>query len=193
MENNSNHGIKQISSMIFDEQENYLPDFSLEVDEKIKINYRTYAKIITKHCTKLRKGQTVLIMGLYAALPLMKEIDREILNSEAYPVRPLVDFPGRRFLLYSKATDDLLKVTDPIADCFNSKIDVVIYIYDMLYPEELDKIPEEKISINVKAYIETDKIKNKGIEEGTHQEILVGYPFSFNALRNNMSEIDYQN
>jgi len=184
---------KERDSMIFDEQENYLPDFSLEIDDKIKIDYRTYAKIITNHCTKLRKGQTVLISGLYAALPLIKEIYREILNTGAYPVRPIVDFPGRRFLLYNKATDDLLKMTDPMAEFYNSKVDVVISIYDQLYPEELDKIPKERIRINEKAYIETYKIKNKRIKEGKHQEIFIGYPFSFNASRNNMDLIEYQN
>ena len=183
------------SSLIFDKDDNYYHGFDLGVHDKVKIDFRSYAKVVTSYCVDIHEGQTVLIMGLYSALPLIKEIYREILKKEAYPVRPLIDFPGRRFLLYKLGSKDAIKMVDPMAEFFNQKVDVVIQIYNMLYPGELDSIPTETLTVNSQVYDKIDEIKDKLIEEGKHQEVYVGYPFKFNVndLQNPTDILNYQN
>ncbi|MBA7588665.1 hypothetical protein ES708_30730 [subsurface metagenome] len=146
--------------MIFDEHENYLPDFPLEIDTKIQTNYRSYAEIIVKHCVKLQKGQTALITGLYGALPLIKDIYREILFVGGYPVRPLVDFPGRRLLLYRHASESQLAIVDPNVPYANEKIDVVISVFEMAIPGELAEIDQTILQNHGIVYSKVENFKD---------------------------------
>jgi len=117
------------------------------IDKKL---LRNYARILIHYSAAVKPRETVGIYGSELALPLVREIYREVLKAGAYPLVRL-SFDGSDYLFYRYANNWQLDFLPPTAKSAAQKIDVRLVLLSSGNTRRLSRIDPAKMARSSKA------------------------------------------
>ena len=105
-----------------------------------------FAKLLVHFEIDMQKGDNVLVMGPAEAIPLIREIYKEILRGGGHPLQPFIEFPDQKYLFHHEGDESQLKYVDPLELYAIELIDGLIMISSKANSQELANIPQSKIN-----------------------------------------------
>ena len=148
------------------------------------------AKLCVRYSVNLSPKEEVLIQGSELALPLIKEIYKECLLSDAYPlIIPRLDV---EYTFFRYAKKHQLKFVSPFSKFLIENIDVSIAIWSEPNPKRLSNVDPAKIKVNRASRRELTDIFTKRVAEGKLRWTLFPYPINAQAQEASMSLAEYE-
>lgn len=149
------------------------------------------AKVIVQYSTNINEGDEVVINAQISALPLVREIYREVLRVGGYPITLLGDEILEE-IFYKTASTKQLKHITPFHRIVVEKAAVFINILSTLNVRRLNTIDPERIKIYNAARAELLKIFMEREAKGELRWIVVPYPTPSMAQEAGMGTIDFE-
>jgi len=150
-----------------------------------------YAKLIADYCTSIRKFDEVLISGSTEAMPLIRELWREVVIRGAYPRLVIADDMLAE-LFYRYASQELLEYVSPIDRFIAEKITVRISILSPQHTKPLISIDPERVRVRSKANKVFTEIFMKRDAAGDLRWVVAPYPTRALAQEAGMSTIEFE-
>jgi aminopeptidase len=148
------------------------------------------AKLCVHYSAYIKPKEEVLIRGNKLATPLIEEIYKECLLSDAYPmIMPHLDV---EYTFFKCAKNHQLKFVSPFYKFLYEKIDVLISVFCQPNPKGLTNIDPSKIKMAAASRRELAEIFNKRAAEGKLKWTLLPYPITAQAQEANMSLTEYE-
>jgi aminopeptidase len=116
------------------------------------------ARTLVRYSTKVKPKDYVAIFGQPAAVPLAKEVYREVLRAGGYPyfllgsLRSRVELEGLDHILFTEANDDQLQHVSRVERMVREEFDVMIAIYSQSNTRALSTVDPAKQALRAKAY-----------------------------------------
>ena len=148
------------------------------------------AKLCVHYSVDLKSNEKVLIQGSDLTFPLINEIYRECLLSDAYP--RIIANLDIEYTFYKYAKDHQLKFVSPIEKFITENIDVSIRIDCEPNPKRLTSIDPTKIRIHAASRKELSEIFHKRVAEGKLRWTILPYPIDAQAQEASMSMAEYE-
>lgn len=156
------------------------------VDQRIE----KLAKLCVHYSVEIKPKEQVLIRGSELAFPLINEIYKECLLSDAYPlIMPNLDVT---YTFYKYAKEHQLKFVSPLYKFLYENIDVSINVWCQPNPKKLSSIDPSKIRMSAASRRELAEIFNKRAAEGKLKWVLLPYPINAQAQEAAMSLEEYE-
>ena len=149
------------------------------------------ANLCVHYSVNAKPKEKVVIQGNVAAYPLIHEIYKECLLSDAYPM-VLADL-DLDYTYYRYAKEHQLKFVSPFARVVAEQADIRIAIYCEPNPKRLTNIDSAKIKTRTAAGRELSETFYKREAEGKARWTLLPYPVSGQAQEATMSLTEYEN
>jgi aminopeptidase len=148
------------------------------------------ARLCVHYSVAMNPKEKVVIQGSELAFPLINEIFRECLLSDAYPyVKPELDVA---YTFYKHAKEHQLKFVSPFEKFMDENMDVQIRIECQPNPKRLTNIDPSKIQIRRASGRESSEILTKRSSEGKFRSVILPYPISAQAQEAAMSLEEYE-
>jgi len=156
------------------------------VDQRIE----KLAKLCVHYSVKVKPRETVVIHGSVLAFPLMHEIYKECLLTDAYPqVMPISDV---QYIFYTFAKEHQLQFVSPFEKFLMENVDVRIGIFCEPNPKRLTNVDPGKIRMHSAARSELVEILNKREAEGKYRWTGLPYPVNAQAQEAAMALEEYE-
>ncbi len=148
------------------------------------------AKLCVHYSVDVKPKEKVIIRGFGEAFPLINEIYKECLLSDAYPlIIPELDV---EYTFYRYAKEHQLKYASPFEKFRVENMDVSIYVWCELNPKGLTNIDPSKITLHQVSRKEYWEIFTKRHAEGKLKWVLLPYPINAQAQEAAMSLAEYE-
>jgi aminopeptidase len=148
------------------------------------------AELCVHYSVDLKPKEKVIIQGNVLTFPLIKEIYRECLLSDAYPlVLPGFDL---NYIFFKHAKDHQLKYVSPFSRFLVNKIDVSIGVWCRPNPKGLTNIDPSRIKMHGASRREIAETFNKRAAEGKLKWTGLPYPIKAQAQEAAMSLAEYE-
>jgi aminopeptidase len=148
------------------------------------------AKLCVHYSVDVKPKEKVLIQGSELAFPLIKEIYKECLLSDAYPmIIPNLDV---QYTFYKHAKEHQLKFVSPFQKFIIKNINVSIGVWCQPNPKELTNIDPSKIKLHRASGRELMEIFMKRTAEGKLKWTGLPYPINAQAQEAAMSHAEYE-
>ena len=156
------------------------------VDQRIE----KLAKLCVRYSVEVKPKEKVVIQGSALAFPLINEIYRECLLSDAYPyIIPKLDVA---YTFFKHAKEHQLKFVSPFQKFVFENIDVSIGIWCQSNPKRLTNIDPVKIKMRRASRRELTEIFFKRTAEGKLKWTGFPYPINAQAQEASMSLAEYE-
>jgi aminopeptidase len=156
------------------------------VDKKIE----KLAKLSVHYSVDVKAREKVLIQGTEQAFPLINELYKECLLSDAYPtVIPNLEV---QYTFYKHAKEHQLKFVSPLEKFIIENIDVNISIFCEPNPKGLSNINPDRIRMRAASRRELSEIFYKRVAEGKLRWTGLPYPINAQAQEAAMSINEYE-
>ncbi len=149
------------------------------------------ADLVVRYSTEVRKGDFTVITGSYAALPLIKELVRAILENGGNPSVYFLEEEVEE-IFYKYAKDEQLEFVSPLSRLMIEKADVRISVLSSTHTKHLSTVDPEKIRKRMAARRELTEIFMKRDAEGSLRWNVIPYPTKALAQEAEMSLVDYE-
>lgn len=149
------------------------------------------AKLIVNYCIRASEGDEVKISATYEAMPLVRELWRELVRVNAYPILNLVDEVLDE-IFYSYASDGLLKYVSKVDKFIQENINAVISIISYTHTKHLVSIDPEKLRVRSQALRTLSEVFMRRDFEGSLRWVVTIYPTKALAQEAGMSLITYE-
>jgi aminopeptidase len=103
-----------------------------------------FADLLVGYCLEVEPGQTVLVRSTTAAAPLLLELQRAVLERDAWPALR-VELPGQAPAFYAHARDRHLDEPPPLELAEAGRVDALLGIQAPTAARELEGVPPERI------------------------------------------------
>jgi len=148
------------------------------------------ASLCVHYSAYIKPKEEVLIRGSEFAAPLIKEIYKECLLSDAYPmIMPHLDV---EYAFFKYAKEHQLKFVSPFYKFLYEKLDVLISVFCQPNPKGLTNVDPSKIKLTAASRRELAETFNKRAAEGKLKWTLLAYPITAQAQEANMSLAEYE-
>ncbi len=150
------------------------------------------AKLITDYCVDVKPGEEVIINAGIEALPLVRELVKEIVLRGGYPLTINLRDELIDEIFYRYAPDEVLKHVSEIEELIVKKVNVSITILSPSHTKHLTGVEPSKISLRSKARLKLNKIF---LERSAKKELkwtVAPYPTKALAQEAGMSIIEYE-
>jgi aminopeptidase len=104
------------------------------------------AKLVVHYSLDVKNGEMIAMQGSTEAIPLIRELYREILRAGAYP-EVMIQFPGQEYLHVSEASDELLTRESSVERHIIEHCSGLILIQSDINPFETSQLPPGKINL----------------------------------------------
>lgn len=104
------------------------------------------AQLVIHYSLEVKKGQMVAIQGSTEAIPVIRELYREILRAGAFPEVAL-QFPGQEYITVSESTDEQLTHESALERHIIEHCDALILIQSDPNPVETSRLPAAKLNL----------------------------------------------
>jgi len=148
------------------------------------------AKLCVHYCVNVKPEEKVVIQGSELAFPLINEIYKECLLSDAYPT--IIANLDVQYTFFKHAKDHQLKFVSPFDRFTYENMDVWIRILGDANPKRLTNIDPEKIKMFTASRRELMEIYLKRDSEGKLRWTLLAYPINPLAQEASMSLAEYE-
>jgi aminopeptidase len=148
------------------------------------------AQLCVKYSVDVKPKEKVVIQGSELAFPLIKEIYRECLLSDAYPyIKAELDVA---YTFYKHAKEHQLEFYSPFAKFMDENMDAQIRIECQPNPKKLTNIDSSKIQLRRASGRESSEILTRRGLEGKFKSIILPYPINAQAQEAAMSLEEYE-
>jgi aminopeptidase len=148
------------------------------------------AKLCVHYSVAVKPKEKVVIQGSELAFPLINEIFRECLLSDAYPyVKPELDVA---YTFYRHAKEHQLRFVSPFDKFMDENMDVQIRIECQPNPKRLTNIDPSKIQLRRASGRESSEILTKRSLEGKFRSVILPYPINAQAQEAAVSLEEYE-
>lgn len=148
------------------------------------------AQLCVHYCVDVKPKENVLIQGSELGFPLMHEIYKECLLSDAYPfIMPTAD---TAYTFFTYAKEHQLTFASPFDKFMLENSDVRISLHCEQNPKRLTNIDPTKIRTFASARRELSEIFRKRVAEGKLKWAVLPYPISAQAQEAEMSIEEYE-
>jgi aminopeptidase len=148
------------------------------------------AKLCVHYSVDVKPKEKVLILGNTLAFPLMHEIYKECLLSDAYPyIMPNLD---TAYTFFTHAKEHQLKFVSPFEKFTSENIDVRISVSCEPNPKGLTSIDPARIRIHAVSRLELSAVFYKRVAEGKLRWTVLPYPINAEAQEASMSLAEYE-
>ncbi len=150
------------------------------------------ARLITEYCVGIREGDEVVLRAGFEALPLVREIYREIVSRGGYPL--IVGFSDEVLdeIFYRYARDNVLEYVSPIEKEIYNRVNVFISILSPSHTKHLSNIDPSRISRRSKARFELTRIFMERSARKELRWVVAPYPTRALAQEAGMSLLEYE-
>jgi len=157
----------------------------------VDVRISRLANLIVNYCIDVKENDEVYITGTFEALPLIRELFREILLNNGYP---MVHFTDETLIetFYKYAKEDMLKYVSPIDKFIIEHINARISIISNTHTKYLSGISPEKVKIRNAATRELTEIFMKRSSIGDLKWVVTLYPTRALAQEASMSMFEFE-
>ena len=156
------------------------------VDERI----RRFAQVLVHYSLAVQPGNLVAIHGGIEAIPLLREVYREVLRTGGHPELRL-DIDEAREIYLKEANEEQLSFVSPITRLINEQYDRLLYVDAETNTRRLSRANPERAAQRRKAHDEVDTIWSRRAAQGLMHWCYTQYPTQAYAQDANMSFDDY--
>jgi aminopeptidase len=156
------------------------------VDQRIE----KLAKLCTHYSVAVKPKEKVIIQGTGMAFPLINEIYKECLLSDAYPM--VLANLNVQYTLFKYAKVRQLKFVSPVEKFIAENIDVSIGIFCEPNPKGLTNIDPARIRMRSASRAGLVEIFNRRVKEGKLRWVGLPYPINAQAQEAAMSLEEYE-
>jgi len=150
-----------------------------------------FAKLIVDYCVEVREGDEVLVNASYEALPLLRELWKELVSRGAYPRLNMTDEVLTE-IFYRYAKDSLLDYKSKIDKYVVENIDVRISIISSTHTKPLINIDPERMKRRSMANRELTEIFMRRDGEGSLRWVVTAFPTKALAQEAGMSPLEFE-
>lgn len=148
------------------------------------------ARLCVHYSAAVKPKENVVIQGSELASPLIKEIFKECLLSDAYPyVKAELDLA---YTFYKHAREHQLNFVSPFEKSMDENMDVQIRIECQPNPKRLTNVDPSKIQLCRTSGRESSEILTKRSLEGKFRSVILPYPINAQAQEAAMSLEEYE-
>lgn len=148
------------------------------------------AQVLTRYSLEVQAGQLVAVMAGVEAVPLVREVYREILRAGAHPELQLkMDEADEIYL--KEASEEQLNFVSPLKQLINERFDRLLYIDADTNTRRLTRIDPKRSAQVRKAHDATMTIWSQRAARGEMRWCYTQYPTNAYAQSANMSLEDY--
>ena len=104
------------------------------------------AKLVVSYSLNVQKGEMVAMQGSTEAIPLIKELYREILRAGAFP-EVIIQFPGQEFLHVSEASEEMLSRESSVERHIIENCQALVLIQSDINPYETSRLPPTRLNL----------------------------------------------
>ncbi|BEP17488.1 aminopeptidase [Pyrofollis japonicus] len=150
------------------------------------------AQLIVDYCVSVKKGDEVTIGAGLEALPLVREIFKEVVKRGAYPLLVSLEDEALDEILYRYATDEVLEHVSPVEKLLSETITVAIRILAPSHTKHLMGIPAERMVKRSRARFELMKIFMERSARNELRWTIAPYPTRALAQEAGMGILEYE-
>lgn len=152
---------------------------------------KKYAKTLVQYSLYVKEGEWVIIRGSNLALPLIKEVYREVLAAGAYPTVSITP-EGIDEILLTEGSEAQLQFINPLSETTMTRADKVLTILGSENTKSLSSIDPFRIALTKRAGAELNQIYRKRIADGLVDWTLCLYPTQSGAQEAGMSLSEFE-
>ncbi len=104
------------------------------------------AQLVVHYSLGVQKGEMVAMQGSTEAIPLIRELYREILRAGAFP-ETAIQFPGQEYIHVSEASEELLQRESSVERHIIENCAALILIQSDINPFETSKLPAARLNL----------------------------------------------
>jgi len=149
------------------------------------------ARLLAEYSVSIRDGDEVLVRAGVEAIPLLRELIREIVSRGGYPHVMLSDGVLQE-VFYRYAKESVLQHVSPIDKFIMERVDVSISIVSSNHTKPLIGIPAERIRMRQAAGRELNEIFMRRQASGELRWVVSVYPTCALAQEAGMGPIEYE-
>lgn len=116
------------------------------------------AKILVQYSTKVKEGDHVAIVSQPIAIPLVKEIYREVLHAGGFPyflvggLKSRVELGELAYMLFTEGNEAQIQHVNRMEKMVREEFEVMITLYSQENTRALSSVPPERQSMRLRAY-----------------------------------------
>ncbi len=150
-----------------------------------------FAKLLVNYCVRASKGDEVRISATYEAMPLVRELWRELIKNDSYPYLNLVDEVLDE-IFYKYSSEELLKHVPKIDKYVYENVDATISIISNTHTKHLVNIDPDRIRLRSQALRVINETFIKRDYEGKLRWTATIFPTKALAQEAGMSLMTYE-
>ena len=148
------------------------------------------AQVLIHYSLNVQPGNLVAIQAGVEAIPLLREVYREILRAGAYP-ELLIDMEEAREIYLKEANEEQLNFISPVIQLITERYDCLLYVDAETNTRRLSRIDPARAAKRRKAYYEIDTLWSQRAAQGLMRWCYTQYPTQSYAQNANMSLEEY--
>ncbi len=152
---------------------------------------RKHAEVLLKYSIDLKKGESILISGEVATLPLIRECYAVALELGGHPTTMIGDGTISE-LAMKLSSDEQLEFIQPHIKTLYESVDAMITVMGTSNTRNMSNIPADRMRLSSRARSPLTNIYFKRMQEGTLRWCGTLYPTLGNAQEASMSITDYE-
>src|SRR5215472_2195333 len=138
------------------------------------------ARVLIRYSLNVQPGNLVAIQGGIEAIPLLREVYRETLQSGGHPE-----------IYLKEANEDQLNFVSPITQLITERFDCLLYVDAETNTRRLSRVDPQRAAKLRKAYDALDRLWSQRAAQGLMRWCYTQYPTNAYAQNANMSWEDY--
>ncbi len=150
------------------------------------------ARLLVEYCIEAREGDEVLVNAGVEAVPLVREVVKELVSHGAYPLMINLSDESITEAFYKHATRSVLEHVSPIEKMLIKKVDATISIISPSHTKPLVGIDPEKLKVRSMARRELTRIFMERSARRELRWVVTAYPTRALAQEAGMSILDYE-
>ena len=148
------------------------------------------AQVLIRYSLNVQPGNLVAIHADIEAIPLVREVYREVLRAGGHP-ELLLKMEEAHEIYLKEAGDEQLNFVSPIRQLITERYDRLLYIDAETNTRRLSRVDPSRVATLRKAYYEVDTLWSQRAAQGLMRWCYTQYPTQAYAQNANMSLEEY--
>jgi aminopeptidase len=148
------------------------------------------AQVLVRYSLNVQPGNLVAIQGGAEAIPLLREVYREILHAGGHPELN-IEMEDAREIYLKEANEDQLNFVSPVTQLVTERFDCLLYVDAETNTRRLSRVDPQRAAKLRKAYDAVDTLWSQRAAKGAMRWCYTQFPTQAYAQNANMSLEDY--
>jgi aminopeptidase len=148
------------------------------------------AQVLVRYSLNVQPGNLVSIQGGSEAIPLLREVYREILRAGGHPELK-IEMEEAREIYLKEANEDQLNFVSPVTQLITERFDCILYVDAETNTQRLSRVDPQRAAKLRKTYDAVDTLWSQRAAQGAMRWCYTQFPTNAYAQNANMSLEDY--